>query len=508
MEYRTYGVKKRKQVSCYFKKNPVICNAFYYKLLLELTLRKKYTFENRKKENIQTMKYHFIAIGGSAMHNLAIALHLKGATVTGSDDEIFDPAKSRLEKYGLLPSSIGWNVDNIDLSIDAIILGMHAREDNPELLKAKELGIKIYSYPEFLYEQSKDKTRVVVGGSHGKTTITSMIIHVLHQCGVDCDYMVGAQLEGFEVMVRLTEEAKVMIIEGDEYLTSPIDRRPKFHLYQPDIGIISGIAWDHINVFPTFDIYVEQFKVFADMIPAIGSFIYCEDDPILKEMAEKVAHPHALPYGVHPYCIENGVTYLKTNTKEHPIKVFGKHNLSNLNAARLACLALGISEENFYRAISSFKGASKRLELIAENEQCAIFKDFAHSPSKLKATIEAVKEQFPDRKLVACMELHTFSSLTESFLGEYNGSMFQADIPIIYFNTEAIAHKKLPPLTSEKIFSYFGQKNIEIFNDSNSLIDRILLLKKEPIVLLFMSSGNFNGVNLNILANKILLLQS
>ena len=453
------------------------------------------------------MRYHFIAIGGSAMHNLAIALHLKGATVTGSDDEIFDPAKSRLEKYGLLPSSIGWNADLINDSIDAIILGMHAREDNPELLKAKELGIKIYSYPEFLYEQSKDKTRVVVGGSHGKTTITSMIIHVLHQCGVDCDYMVGAQLEGFDVMVRLTEKAKVIIIEGDEYLTSPIDRRPKFHLYQPDIGIISGIAWDHINVFPTFDIYVEQFKIFADMIPDSGRFIYCEDDSILKEMAEKVAHPHALPYGVHPYRIENGVTHLIDGNNEYPIQIFGKHNLSNLNAARLACLALGISEDDFYAAIASFKGASKRLELIAKNDRCAIFKDFAHSPSKLKATIEAVKEQFPDRKLVACMELHTFSSLTEAFLSEYNGSMLQADYPIIYFSAEAVAHKKLPPLTSEKIFNYFGQKNIEIFNDSNLLIDRILLLPEEPTVFLFMSSGNFNGVNLNILANKILLLQ-
>lgn len=454
------------------------------------------------------MKIHFIAIGGSAMHNLAIALHLKGYEISGSDDEIFDPAKGRLAKYGLLPSKIGWDPDVISTDLDAVILGMHAREDNPELLKAKELGVKIYSYPEFLYEQSKDKKRIVVGGSHGKTTITSMIIHVLQQVNIDCDYMVGAQLEGFEVMVKLSDEANVMIIEGDEYLTSPIDRRPKFHLYQPDIGIISGIAWDHINVFPTFDNYVEQFRIFAKMIPENGAYIYCIDDAVLAEMSAEIAIPNKIPYSVHPYHIQNGITFLETRFGNTPLRIFGKHNLANLNAARLACLALGVDEKDFYSAISTFKGASKRLELVAQNENVAVYKDFAHSPSKLKATIEAVKEQFPDRRLVACMELHTFSSLNETFLKEYAGTMSGADVSIVYYDLHALKHKKLPDLEKSVVKSYFNQENIDVYTDSKELIDNILFAHKVPSVYLFMSSGNFNGVDLNELGNKIVLLRT
>ena len=347
------------------------------------------------------------------MHNLAIALKIKGFNVTGSDDEIFDPAKGRLAKYGILPDDIGWHPEKITPDLDAVILGMHAREDNPELLKAKELGIKIFSYPEYLYEQSKDKIRVVVGGSHGKTTITSMIIHVLQHLHIDCDYMVGAQLEGFEVMVKLSDTAKIMVIEGDEYLTSPIDRRPKFHVYQPTVGIISGIAWDHINVFPTFDNYVEQFEIFAKMIPQEGQLIYCQEDDVLKKLGDSITNTSRKPYGVHPYVIRDGITYLTHGDHETPLQIFGKHNLMNINAARLACNALGVSDEQFYEAIATFKGASKRLELVAKNTECAVYKDFAHSPSKLKATINAVREQYPDRTLVACMELHTYSSLTE-----------------------------------------------------------------------------------------------
>ena len=274
------------------------------------------------------MKIHFIAIGGSAMHNLAIALKLKGYEITGSDDEIFEPAKGRLQKYGILPDSIGWNPDKITNDLDAVILGMHAREDNPELIKAKELGIKIFSYPEFLYEQSKNKTRIVVGGSHGKTTITSMIIHVLQQNGIDCDYMVGAQLAGFEVMVKLSESAKIMVIEGDEYLTSPIDRRPKFHLYQPNIGIISGIAWDHVNVFPTFDIYVKQFEIFANMIPADGRFIYCADDTVLSEMSQKITQTNKFPYSVHPFHITDGIDYDTMNTRGLTYNQFDALNIT------------------------------------------------------------------------------------------------------------------------------------------------------------------------------------
>lgn len=454
------------------------------------------------------MKIHFIAIGGSAMHNLAIALKLKGYEVTGSDDEIFEPAKGRLQKYGILPKGIGWNPDKIDQSVDAVILGMHAREDNPELLKAKELGIKIYSYPEFLYEQSKNKCRIVIGGSHGKTTITSMIIHVLQQNGIECDYMVGAQLAGFEVMVKLSETAKIMVIEGDEYLTSPIDRRPKFHLYQPNVGIISGIAWDHINVFPTFDIYVKQFEIFANMIPADGRFIFCDDDKVLNEMSQKINNTQKFPYSVHPYHIQDGISYLETAYGDIPLQIFGRHNLTNLNAARLACQAVGISDEQFYKAIATFKGASKRLELVDKNERCSVFKDFAHSPSKLKATVDAVKEQFPDRKLIACMELHTFSSLTQEFLKEYKGAMDNADEGIIFFDPHAIAHKKLPPITSEMIFDAFNRNDLEIFNDSNSLTNRLLTRQNDKNVYLLMSPGNFGGINIDELSKKIVFLQA
>lgn len=440
------------------------------------------------------------------MHNLAIALKIKGFDVTGSDDEIFDPAKGRLEKYGILPTDIGWHPEKITSDLDAVILGMHAREDNPELLKAKEIGLKIYSYPEYLYEQSKDKTRVVVGGSHGKTTITSMIIHVLQHLHIDCDYMVGAQLEGFEVMVKLSDTAKVMVIEGDEYLTSPIDRRPKFHVYQPTIGIISGIAWDHINVFPTFENYVDQFRIFAKMIPQNGQLIYCQEDEELRKLGTEITNTVCKPYGVHPYIIRDGVTYLVHDNKETPLQIFGKHNLMNINAARLACNALGVTDEEFYEAIASFKGASKRLELVANTTECAVYKDFAHSPSKLKATINAVREQYPDRKLVACMELHTFSSLTEEFLKQYAHAMDEADTAMVYYSPAAVQHKKLPPIHPEMIFDAFQRKDLTVFNDSNLLRDKLLETDWHHSVLLLMSSGNFDGINLNEFGKKIVLL--
>ena len=454
------------------------------------------------------MRVHFIAIGGSAMHNLAIALHLKGDQVTGSDDEIFDPAKSRLQKYGLFPEKIGWDASKITPSLDAIILGMHARIDNPELLKANELGVKIYSYPEYLYEQSKDKLRIVVGGSHGKTTITSMIIHVLQHADLACDYMVGAQLAGFEVMVKLTDNAPVMVIEGDEYLTSPIDRRPKFHLYNPNVAIISGIAWDHVNVFPTFENYVEQFEIFAKMVPQNGKYIYCSDDPVLAEMSSKVTHTEKIPYSYHPYEIKNGITFLKTSLGEFPLQIFGKHNLTNINAAKHACLAVGISEMQFYQAITSFKGASSRLELMERNDKCAVYKDFAHSPSKLKATVDAVKEQFSDRVVVACMELHTFSSLSEQFLKEYHGCMDQADVALVFFNPDAIAHKKLPPISSKMVYDAFGRKDLEVFNNRELLESKLLNMKEKKIVFVMMSSGNFDGIDLKTFSKKLVLLRA
>ena len=457
------------------------------------------------------MKVHFIAIGGSAMHNLAIALCQKGIAVTGSDDEIFDPAKSRLEKYGLLPERFGWYPERITKELDAVVLGMHAREDNPELLRAQELGIKIYSYPEYLYEQSKDKLRIVVGGSHGKTTTTAMILHVLAHCGIEADYMVGAQLKGFDVMVRLTHTAKVMVIEGDEYLTSPIDRRPKFHLYHPNVGIITGIEWDHINVFPTFDIYREQFAKFIELIEpfpheaglshSTGVLIYCDEDPEVHRVAveNRRTDIQKLPYVCPEHRVVDGVTEIG-HTR---LRIFGHHNLLNLTAARLACRQVGVTDEQFNEAISSFEGASKRLELVKKSDTCAVYKDFAHAPSKLRATIHAMREQYPERRLVACMELHTFSSLTAEFLQQYAHSMDEADVRCVYFSQHALQLKKLPPLDPEEVRRAFGG-DVEVFTDSAAMVAKLKAMEWRIANLLMMSSGNFDGIDFAALANEII----
>lgn len=439
------------------------------------------------------------------MHNLAIALHLKGYNVSGTDDEIFDPAKSRLQKYGLMPEKIGWDTEKITKDLDAIILGMHARKDNPELLKAQELGLKIYSFPEFLYKQSKHKTRIVIGGSHGKTSITAMILHVLKEQNIACDYMVGAQLAGFEVMVKLTDDAPFMVLEGDEYLTSPIDRRPKFHIYKPDIALINGIAWDHINVFPTFQIYVEQFKIFADEITQNGCLIYYSGDDEVNKIATNVrADILKIPYSLPEYTIENGITSIVFDEKSYPLQVFGKHNLQNICGAWEVCKRVGVSDEQFLTAIQSFAGASKRLELVAKSDYTAIYKDFAHSPSKLSATVAAVKEQFPNRTLVACMELHTFSSLTQEFLNEYKGAFDAADEAIVYFNPHTIAHKKLPEITIEMVKKAFAREDILVFNDSQKLQQHLLEKSWKNANLLLMSSGNFDGLNEVEFVKKIL----
>ena len=451
------------------------------------------------------MKVHFIAIGGSAMHNLAIALQQKGYEVSGSDDEIFEPSRGRLLKRGLLPKQMGWFPERISTELDAVILGMHAKEDNPELLKAKELGIKIYSYPEFLYEQSKDKKRIVIGGSHGKTTITSMILHTLHYWNKKCDYMVGAQLEGFDVMVRLSEDAPCMVLEGDEYLTSPIDRRPKFHLYKPDIAVISGIAWDHVNVFPTFENYIEQFRIFADSISRNGTLIYCENDAEVKKIGENArADLHAIPYSIPAHHISGGITYLTIDDESIPLKVFGEHNLMNMMAARYVCNELGISDPDFLEAIRTFGGASKRLQLLAANGHAAVYKDFAHSPSKLKATTEAVKKQFPERKLIGVMELHTYSSLNPAFLKQYEGAMDAVDIPVIYFSEHALQIKKLPPLSVEDVRNAFANPSIKVFTDSGELFDMLRNIDMYNKNLLLMSSGSFDGMNLDAFAQKLL----
>ena len=442
------------------------------------------------------MNIHFIAIGGSAMHNLAIALHNKGYHVTGSDDTIHDPSKSRLENKGLLPKAFGWFPEKITQDLDVIILGMHAKEDNPELLQAQDMGLKIYSYPEFLYEQSKDKTRVVIGGSHGKTTITSMILHVLAYHDREVDYMVGAQLEGFETMVHLTQENEFMVLEGDEYLSSPIDRRPKFHLYKPNIALLSGIAWDHINVFPTFEGYIEQFRIFTDSLTNGGIMVYNEEDAIVKEVVESSTHPiKKYPYSTPSYEIEDGITAIDTPDGMMPLEIFGDHNLQNLAGAKWICQHMGIDEDDFYEAIASFKGASKRLEKIAENKQTVIFKDFAHSPSKVKATTEAVKKQYVKREVIACLELHTYSSLNAEFLGEYKGALDQADKAVVFYSPHAVKIKQLDEVTTAQIGAAFDREDLMMFTNPAEFKAFLFSLNLEQTAVVLMSSGNYGGLD-------------
>lgn len=433
------------------------------------------------------------------MHNLALAVASKaGYQVTGSDDEIFDPALSHLREAGLLPDEMGWHPERITPDIDAIILGMHAREDNPELVRARELGLKIYSFPEYLYEQTKDKIRIVVGGSHGKTTTTSMILYVLNRLGIEADYMVGAQIEGFERMVRLSDTAKYAVFEGDEYLTSPLDLRSKFLWYHPHIAILTGIAWDHINVFPTFPEYVETFRKFVQSIEPNGSFIYFQGDENLRMLAEELKIQKSklaiIPYDAYDGNVE--------------MQVFGRHNMQNLQAAMLACHCIGIAPDDFYREISTFTGASNRLEKIAENETSVAYKDFAHSPSKLKATINAVRERYPEKKLIACMELHTFSSLMADFLPQYKDCMKEADIAYVYFNPKVIEHKRLTPITADEVREAFGTKNVEVFTESEALQEavrnQLSAVKSQNTALLMMSSGTFDGINVKQFAEELM----
>ncbi|WP_452221883.1 UDP-N-acetylmuramate--L-alanine ligase [Lacinutrix salivirga] len=450
------------------------------------------------------MNVHFIAIGGSAMHNLALALHNKGYQVTGSDDTIFEPSKSRLEAKGLLPESFGWFPEKITTNIEAIVLGMHAKADNPELLKAQKLGLKIYSYPEFLYEQSKQKTRVVIGGSHGKTTITSMILHVMHYHDRDVDYMVGAQLEGFDVMVKLTEDNDFIVLEGDEYLSSPIDRRPKFHLYKPNIALLSGIAWDHINVFPTYENYVEQFSIFVDSIVNGGSINYNEEDLEVKRVVEASENAiRKIAYQTPEYTVENGQTLLQTPEGDLPIEVFGKHNLNNLAGAKWICQHMGIDEDDFYEAISTFKGASKRLEKIAESKTSVAYKDFAHSPSKVEATTIAVKEQYENRTLVACLELHTYSSLNAEFLKEYKGALDAADVAVVFYSPDAVEIKKLKEVTKAQIATAFERDDLKIYTTPEEFKQFLFSQNFDDKALLLMSSGNYGGLDFGAIKGLI-----
>lgn len=442
------------------------------------------------------MRIHFIAIGGSAMHNLAMALQTKGYQITGSDDTIFEPSKSRLEKRGLLPQEFGWFPEKITTDLDAVVLGMHAKADNPELLKAQELGVKIYSYPEFLYEQSKHKTRVVIGGSHGKTTITSMILHVMNYHNKAVDYMVGAQLEGFDTMVHLTEENDFIVLEGDEYLSSPIDRRPKFHLYKPNIALLSGIAWDHINVFPTLENYVEQFEAFLKCMSNAAIMVYNEEDLLVKKVVEESdKHMKRYPYQIPAHFIEDGQTYLETEEGPLPIEVFGNHNLSNLAGAKWICQHMGIDEDEFYEAIATFKGASKRLEKIAESNGKVAYKDFAHSPSKVQATTAAVAKQYVTRKTIACLELHTYSSLNAEFLKEYAHALDAADEAVVFYSPKAVAIKKLEEVSEQQIFDAFKRQDLKVYTTPKDFKTHLFSMNFDNSVLLLMSSGNYGGLD-------------
>ena len=462
-------------------------------------------FELVKKQPISLMKqYHFIAIGGAVMHNLALALLEKGYQVTGSDDEIYEPSKTRLQKAGILPEAQGWFPEKIHAQLDGILLGMHARIDNPELLRAQELGIPVYSFPEFIYNQSQDKKRVVIAGSHGKTSITSMILHVLKDQGMDFDYLVGAQIEGFDLMVRLSD-APIIVIEGDEYLTSPIDRTPKFFHYKHDILLVSGIAWDHFNVFPDFEDYKKQFSMLMDRTPASGSLIYCSADPLVKEAAEKSqGQGEKIGYQAHPSRIKEGKTSLITPNGEVEIGIFGEHNLQNLQGALHICEALGLPREKFYASIQSFKGAAKRQEIIVQHDSGVMFRDFAHAPSKLKATVNAVKNQFPSRRLLAVQELHTYSSLNKAFLPNYAQSMDEADTAVIYLNPHAVALKKLELMSEEMLREGFQRKDLILFTDSTALSEYLLAQEYTDTNLLLMSSGNYDNLNLEPLKQKFL----
>jgi len=449
------------------------------------------------------MHIHFIAIGGSAMHSLAIALHQKGETITGSDDQIFEPSRSKLQAVELLPQD-GWFPDKITSEIDVVILGMHAKPDNPELLKAKDLGLSIMSYPEFLFEHSKQKTRVVIGGSHGKTTITAMILHVLHYHNKEVDYMLGAQLDGFENTVHLTQENDFILLEGDEYLSSPIDLRPKFHLYQPNIALLSGIAWDHINVFPTFEDYVKQFEVFLETMTNGSTLVYYENDHVLADLAKDATKPtrkHA--YSIPNYSIEDGETFIETPEGDLPLEIFGEHNLENLAGAKWICQHMGIDEDYFYEAIASFKGASKRLELLFKNDKIALYKDYAHSPSKVKATTNAVKKQYPSRHLIACLELHTYSSLNQDFLTEYNHALDQADEAIVFYSPKAVEIKQLETLGKKDILEAFNREDLQVFTSPKNFKAFLDLKEFKHDVLLMMSSGNYGGLDLNQFASQL-----
>lgn len=449
---------------------------------------------------------HFISIGGSAMHNLALTLHQQGYPITGSDDEVYEPSRSRLARAGLLPAQLGWFPEKIHAGLSAVIVGMHARPDNPELARALELGLPIYSYPEFVYRQSEQKQRVVIAGSHGKTTITAILLHVLKHHNRHFDYLVGAQIDGFETMVGLSADAPLIIIEGDEYASSPLDSRPKFLHYQPHIALISGIAWDHVNIYPTYEQYVDQFERLAEAMPKAGILVFDESDDLLDIIGQKErADITKLPYQAHPAEVVDGQTYLLTKAGERvPIQLFGDHNLKNMAGAMTVLDRIGITDGQFYAAIPSFRGAARRLERVAEAGNRILFRDFAHAPSKVWATTEAVRAQFPDRRLLAAVELHTFSSLNPAFLGQYAGSLAAANVAVVYVNAHTLAQKRVAPITPDDVLTAFGRTDLRVFTDTTDLYAFLLTQRNKVELFLLMSSGTFGGLDAATLANELI----
>lgn len=439
------------------------------------------------------------------MHSLAIALKNMGHSVTGSDDEIFDPAKTQLAKADLLPATAGWFPEKINGSLDAVILGMHAHRDNPELQRALDLGVRVFSYPEYLYQETINKIRVVIAGSHGKTTITSMIMHALRINGVAFDYMAGSRVEGFENMLALSPQSGIAVFEGDEYLASCLDPRPKFHLYQPHIALISGIAWDHVNVFPTWEDYIRQFSLFISKLQSGSSLVFCTDDSELRRIVDDCRDDLRLfPYSTPAYSVEEGVSVIRHGDQDYRLRVFGRHNLQNLEGARRVCQLLGLTDEQFFQSIVSFGGAGKRLQMLGKTEHNRIFLDFAHSPSKVRATVDAVREQFSSYRIMACLELHTYSSLSRGFLEQYRGTLGKADEAVVFYNPQTIVHKRLASISPDDVKQAFDKEGMSVFTDKVSLESYLMSSGNEKKVFLFMSSGNFSGINFHELSDQLL----
>lgn len=434
------------------------------------------------------------------MHSLALALTRKGMDISGSDDAIYGPSFKALQQAGILPEQMGWFPERIHSDVDAVIVGMHAKKDNPELLQAQTLGIPIYSYPEFIARLTAHQTRVVIGGSHGKTTITAMVLHVLKQCQIDVDFLVGAGVEGYAHTVELLGDRDFVLLEGDEYLSSPLDLKSKFLWYKPQIALLSGIAWDHVNVFPTETDYINTFDAFIDSMTPGGTLIYQENDAVLSQLvASNENMIRKEPYGQAKHHIRAGQCFLDTDEGPIPLQVFGAHNMQNLAGARWICQLMGVDAEDFNHAISSFKGASGRLQLLAAGKSARIFRDFAHAPSKVKATTAAVATQFPEKTLLAGLELHTFSSLTQDFLQQYKHTLQTASQAFVYYDPEALAQKNRPSIAAEVIQEAFDHPNLTVIDTRERLSAFLAQQSAADRIFLLMSSGTFGGVTFDSL---------